>query len=104
MRPMTRRPILVVEDEEKIARLLCDYLKAAGFRTSTQNRGDRVVSQIKKDPPDLWRRYLQAVRQQATFLARAGRLQIVRGGKVQDPNDFKGLVKLRLPRDSELEG
>jgi len=50
---MTSRHILIVEDEEKIARLLGDYLKAAGFRTSTQNNGDRVIAQIKKDPSDL---------------------------------------------------
>ena len=50
---MTSRHILVVEDEEKIARFLCDYLQAAGFRTSTQTHGDRVISQVKKDVPDL---------------------------------------------------
>ncbi len=50
---MTRRHILIVEDEEKIASLLSDYLKEAGFRTSTQNNGDRVIAQIKKDPSDL---------------------------------------------------
>ena len=50
---MTSRHILVVEDEEKITRLLCDYLQAAGFRTSTQADGDRVIAQVKKDMPDL---------------------------------------------------
>lgn len=50
---MTSKHILVVEDEKKIADLICDYLKAADFRTSTLSRGDRVVSQIKKEPPDL---------------------------------------------------
>ena len=50
---MTSRHILIVEDEEKIASLLCDYLKEAGFRTSTQNNGDRVIAQVKKDPLDL---------------------------------------------------
>jgi len=50
---MTSRHILIVEDEKKIASLLCDYLKEAGFRTSTQNNGDRVIAQIKKDPSDL---------------------------------------------------
>jgi two-component system response regulator BaeR len=50
---MTSRHILIVEDEEKIASLLGDYLKAAGFRTSTQSNGDRVIAQIKKDPSDL---------------------------------------------------
>ena len=50
---MTSRHILIVEDEEKIVSLLGDYLKEAGFRTSTQNNGDRVIAQIKKDPSDL---------------------------------------------------
>jgi two-component system response regulator BaeR len=50
---MTAKHILIVEDEEKIADLLCDYLKAAGFRASVQNNGDRVIAQIKKDPPNL---------------------------------------------------
>ena len=50
---MISRHILVVEDEKKIANLLCDYLKEAGFQTSTQNNGDRVIAQIKKYPSDL---------------------------------------------------
>jgi two-component system response regulator BaeR len=50
---MTNKHIFIVEDEKKIASLLCDYLKEAGFRTSTQNNGDRVIAQIKKDPSDL---------------------------------------------------
>jgi two-component system response regulator BaeR len=50
---MATKHILIVEDEEKIARLLCDYMEAAGFRTSLQANGDRVVAQIKKDMPDL---------------------------------------------------
>ncbi len=50
---MATKHILIVEDEEKIARLLCDYMEAAGFRTSLQVNGDRVVAQIKKDMPDL---------------------------------------------------
>lgn len=50
---MTSRHILVVEDEEKIANLLCDYLKEAGFRTSAQSDGDRVIAQIKKGLFDL---------------------------------------------------
>jgi PleD family two-component response regulator len=53
IRAMTTRHILVVEDEEKITRLLCDYLQAAGFRTSTQADGDRVIAQVKNDMPDL---------------------------------------------------
>lgn len=50
---MTRKHILVVEDEEKISRLICDYLEKADYRTSVQANGDRVISQIKNDMPDL---------------------------------------------------
>lgn len=51
------------------------------------------------DPPDAWRRYLNAVKQQMVHLARSGRIEIVRKGKPVDPNDFKGVVRLRLPPD-----
>ena len=50
-----------------------------------------------KDGPELWRRYITAVKQQAVHLARKGRIEIVRKGQVADPDDFKGIVKLRLP-------
>jgi two-component system response regulator BaeR len=50
---MTSRHILIVEDEEKIASLLSNYMNEAGFRTSTQRKGDCVIAQIKNDPPDL---------------------------------------------------
>ena len=53
----------------------------------------------QNDPPDLWRRYLNAVRQQAIHLARAGRIEILRKGKPVDPNDFKGVYRLRLKAD-----
>ena len=51
------------------------------------------------DPPDFWRRYLNAVRQQAKHLARMGRIEILRKGKPVDPNDFKGVYRLRLKAD-----
>lgn len=49
----------------------------------------------KGDPPDAWRRYLMAVRQQGIALARQGRIEIVRKGAVIDPSEMKGLVKFR---------
>lgn len=49
------------------------------------------------DPPDAWRRYMNAVKQQMVHLARTGRIEIVRKGKPVDPDDFKGVVRLRLP-------
>ncbi len=48
---------------------------------------------------DLWRRYLQAVREQAMHLAREGRLVILRKGKPADPSHrIKGVIRLALPR------
>jgi hypothetical protein len=50
------------------------------------------------DPPDLWRRYLAPVRQQAKNLARQGRIAILRKGKPVDPTvPVKGVVRLSLP-------
>ena len=46
--------------------------------------------------PDLWRCYLPAVRNQAKFLARNGRILIIRKGKPADPNTVKGLVYYQL--------
>ncbi|MBL4740702.1 MAG: DUF3253 domain-containing protein [Sneathiella sp.] len=65
---------------------------------------NHIAQKIAKDraksdaPKDIWRKYMTAVRQQAISLARKGRLDIIRKGEVADPNDFKGLYKLRLPK------
>ena len=47
------------------------------------------------EPPNAWRRFLPAVRQQALNLARQERLVILRKGKPVDPHaPFKGVVRL----------
>ncbi|MFC1672880.1 DUF3253 domain-containing protein [Pseudomonadota bacterium] len=51
-----------------------------------------------KDRPDGWRRYMTSVKQQAVHLARQKRVEIVRKGKIADPEDFKGIVRVRLPQ------
>ena len=59
----------------------------------------RAVAETRrkpKDGPELWRRYKQAVRQQAIHLARQGRIELIRKGEPVDPNDVKGVVRLRL--------
>ena len=54
----------------------------------------------KSDPPDVWRRYMNAVRQQAIHLARAGQIVILRRGEAQDPHTpIKGLIRLGLPKE-----
>lgn len=47
--------------------------------------------------PEGWRRLLSHVRATAVGLAREGRLVITRHGKPADPEDFKGVWRMRLP-------
>ena len=47
------RHILVVEDEEKIARLIKDYLENSGFLVTWLNDGSLVIPRVKKQMPDL---------------------------------------------------
>ncbi len=89
---------------DPVARLILDQLMALGPGGSL---GPAEIAQAfaeprrkKSDPPDHWRRYLNAVRQQALHLARAGRIVILRRGKPQDPQTpIKGVIRLALPSD-----
>ncbi len=45
--------ILIVEDEEKLAKLEADYLQNAGFSTDSLTHGDAVVPWVKEHHPDL---------------------------------------------------
>jgi hypothetical protein len=47
--------------------------------------------------PEGWRRRLPQVRATAIGLARQGRLVITRHNKPADPDDFRGVYRLRLP-------
>ena len=46
--------------------------------------------------PDGWRRELPKVRAVAVGMARQGRLEILRKGKPTDPEDVRGIYRLRL--------
>ncbi len=48
-----KQHILVVEDEIKIASILCDYLENANYRTSMLHDGSNVLAMVKKNPPDM---------------------------------------------------
>jgi two-component system response regulator BaeR len=45
--------ILIVEDEEKLARLLRDYLAQEGFEVALLHRGDEVEAWVREHPVDL---------------------------------------------------
>ncbi len=88
--------------DDPVARTILDLLAEAG-PGKTIEPGDAArafaAERAKRgDPPDLWRRYLPAARQQALHLARQGRITILRKGKPADPHaPIKGLVRLALP-------
>ena len=50
---MTHKHILIVEDEQKLAELLKEYLEKAGYRATIAGRGDQAVAQVRKKAPDL---------------------------------------------------
>ncbi|KIZ34600.1 MULTISPECIES: DUF3253 domain-containing protein [Rhodopseudomonas] len=49
-------------------------------------------------PDGDWHGLLMPIRRAAVALALAGRLVIYRKGKPADPNDFRGVYRLGLPR------
>jgi two-component system response regulator RstA len=44
--------VLIVEDDDKLARLVADYLGANGFAPTIEGRGDRATARILEDRPD----------------------------------------------------
>ena len=87
---------------DPVAAAILDALAAVkpGGTVSPEDVARAVAERRRKanDPPDLWRRYLSAVKQQAIYLARAGEIQILRKGQpVEDPARAKGVVRYRLP-------
>lgn len=49
---MTNPHVMIVEDEEKIAQILADYLKQDGFEVTTLHEGTQAVEIIKENKPD----------------------------------------------------
>ena len=91
-----------IENTEKAEDPVIGYIMRAIARGAPVSPRD-IAIEIADDrarensPPDAWRKYLLAVKQQAKHLARAGRISILRRGKPIDPNKMKGLIKLSLP-------
>lgn len=58
----------------------------------------KAIAEARGEDELGWRRWLPRVRNSAKGLAREGRLVIYRKGKPADPDDFKGVIRLGLPR------
>jgi hypothetical protein len=88
--------------DDPVAQAILDLLAAPeADKSVSPEQAARAFAATRarpSDPPDLWRRYLHAVRQQALHLARQGRIRILRKGKPADPHKpIKGVIRLALP-------
>ena len=58
-----------------------------------------VARAVGGDHPDGWGPLMQPVRRLAVQLMKEGRIVILRRGRPVDPDDFKGVYRLSLPRN-----
>jgi Protein of unknown function (DUF3253) len=72
-------------------------LVAARGRDKTICPSDAARS-IGGDHPDGWGPLMQPIRRTAVRLAKEGRIIITRKGQPVDPDDFRGVYRLGLPR------
>jgi hypothetical protein len=80
-------------------------IEAAIFELLDGQPGGKSISpeQVARAvEPESWRRLLSHVRGTAVGLAREGRLVITRHGKPADPDDFKGVWRMKLPDAASL--
>lgn len=67
-------------------------------KTIDPGEAAKAFAQARGEDELAWRRWLAHVRTAAVGLARQGRLVIYRKGKPADPDDFRGVYRLGLPR------
>ncbi|HMA52171.1 MAG TPA: DUF3253 domain-containing protein [Magnetospirillaceae bacterium] len=84
-------------DEEDPIRSFLRSSLATGESYAPQQLAQNFYATRAKsdDPPDAWRRYLQAFKQQITSLAKAGEVEYLRKGKPIPLEDVKGVVRVR---------
>ena len=87
---------------------MSDPIEAAIFeklaKADPKNVGGKSIepAEVAKDlQPEQWQRMLPKVRAVALGLMRQGRLTITKKGKPVDPDDFRGVTRLRLPTEEE---
>ena len=80
-------------NEPSIEEAMLDILARPGTKTLSPPEIAHAMS-----PDDDWHSLLVPIRKAAIALAQSGRLVIYRKGKPADPNDFRGVYRLGLPR------
>lgn len=78
-------------------------LEVAMLRLVAERGPDKTVCPseaaraVGGDHPDGWGQLMQPARKVAVRLMKEGRLVITRKGRPVDPDDFRGVYRLRLP-------
>jgi len=89
----------MIPDTESLARIEAEILRAIGERGPDRTAcPSEVARSIGGSHPDQWGPLMQPVRKVAVRLANEGRLIITRKGKAVDPNDFRGVYRIGMPR------
>jgi Protein of unknown function (DUF3253) len=86
-----------VADEEDPIRSFLRFTLGNGESYAPQKLAqDYYATRAKAgDPPEAWRKYLQAFKQQITSLAKAGEVEYLRKGKPVPLEEVKGVVRVR---------
>jgi Protein of unknown function (DUF3253) len=84
--------------EQSILELAILELVAARGLDKTLCPSD-VARTVGGPHPDGWGPLMQPIRRVAVRLAKEGRVVITRRGRAVDPDDFKGVYRLGLPRE-----
>ena len=80
------------------AELEATILKLAADRGDGRTIGPSDVARaLGGDHPDGWGPLMQPIRRVAVRLMKEGRIVITRKGRPVDPDDFRGVYRLRLP-------
>ncbi len=87
------------QDSDIVAAAILALVAERGAgKTISPEDAAKAIAQARGEDDLGWRKWLPRVRNTAKGMAREGRLVIYRKGKPADPDDFKGVIRLGLPR------
>jgi Protein of unknown function (DUF3253) len=88
----------MLEDDPLAQTILALCATLAPGKSICPTDAAKAFARAREEDELAWRGHLSQVRARAVALARAGRLVITRKGKPVDPDDFRGVYRIGLPR------
>ncbi|HRK24661.1 MAG TPA: DUF3253 domain-containing protein [Beijerinckiaceae bacterium] len=89
----------MIADSDTLARLEAEMLRLVAERGPDRTACPSEAARAIGGPhPDQWGPLMTPARRIAVRLAGEGRIVITRKGRPVDPNDFRGVYRLGLPR------